>query len=86
MKEEKKEKKLITSPMKAIRAFCVECCGGSAHEVSLCPAKECQLYEFRFGKNPYRSKREMSEEQKAAASERLRLAREKKNANQVDTD
>jgi len=78
MKEEKKEKKLITSPMKAIRAFCVECCGGSAHEVSLCPAKECQLYEFRFGKNPYRSKREMSEEQKAAASERLRLAREKK--------
>ena len=80
------EKKLITNPIKAIRAFCVECCGGSAHEVSLCPAKECQLYEFRFGKNPYRSKREMSEEQKAAASERLRLAREKKNANQVDTD
>ena len=86
MKTESKEKKLITNPIKAIRAFCVECCGGSAHEVSLCTATECQLYEFRFGKNPYRSKREMSEEQRAAASERLRQAREKKNANQDDTD
>ena len=73
------DKKVITNPIKAIRAFCVDCCGGSAHEVSLCTSKNCQLYECRSGKNPYRSKRELTEEQKAAASERLRLAREKKN-------
>ena len=78
--KEATEKKLITNPIKAIRAFCVECCGGSAHEVSLCPSKDCQLYEFRSGKNPYRSTRELTDEQKAAASERLRLAREKKNS------
>ena len=67
----------IRNPVKAIRAFCVECCGGSSNEVKLCPATECQLYAFRFGKNPYRTKREMTEEQRAAASERLRKAREK---------
>lgn len=68
----------IRNPVKAIRAFCVECCGGSSNEVKLCPATECQLYAFRFGKNPYRTKREMSEEQKAAAAERLRRARKQK--------
>ena len=72
------ENKLITNPMKAIRAFCVECCGGSPNEVKLCPAQNCQLYAFRSGKNPYRSKRELTDEQRAAAAERLRQAREKK--------
>ena len=64
---------------KAIRAYCLACAGGSAHEVKLCPALECELHPFRFGKNPYRPKREMSEEQKKAVAERFKEARKEKN-------
>ncbi len=66
------------NPVKAIRAYCLNCCLESANEVRNCPAEDCQLWHFRMGKNPYRTKREMSEEQKAAAVERLRLAKERK--------
>lgn len=65
-----------TNPVKAIRAFCVDCCGGSTNEVKLCPSVRCALYPFRFGRNPYRTKRELTEEQRVAAAERLRIARE----------
>lgn len=68
----------IRNPVKAIRAKCIDCCAGSSNEVKLCPAKDCPLYAFRFGKNPYRTVREMTEEQRAAAVERLRQAREQK--------
>jgi len=40
------------SPLKSIRAFCLDCCGGSANEVRLCVSKNCVLYPFRFGKLP----------------------------------
>lgn len=36
-------------PLKAIRAKCLDCCGGSAKEVRLCTAKDCLLYLYRFG-------------------------------------
>lgn len=62
------------SPVKAIREFCLECCGGSSNDVRSCTAPHCQLYAFRFGKNPY-LKREMTEEQKEAAKARLAEAR-----------
>ena len=68
-------KETIISPVKAIRAKCIDCCCGSAHEVRLCTCEDCALWAFRFGKNPYLH-REMTEEQKAAAAERLRKARE----------
>lgn len=68
----------VTSPLKAIRAKCVECCGDSVQEVKYCTSKRCPLHEWRFGKNPYR-KREMTEEQKQASAERLKKAREAKN-------
>lgn len=70
--------KNATSPLKAIRLFCVECCGGSSNEVKLCPSEKCALHNFRFGKNPFRAKRELSDEQRAKAAERLRKAREHK--------
>lgn len=60
---------------KAIRAYCLDCCGDSANEVKLCPAKECPLWDFRFGKNPNRPKREMSEEQMQRVTENLAKAR-----------
>ena len=62
---------VIMSPMKAIRANCIECCGNQVSEVRLCTATECPLYPFRMGKNPYRKKREYTEEEKAAMRERL---------------
>ena len=45
------EEKRVT-PLRAIRAKCLDCMCGSASEVSLCPSNGCPLYGFRFGKNP----------------------------------
>ena len=61
---------------KAIRAYCLDCCGGSANEVKLCPAKECPLWDFRFGKNPNKQKRELTEEQRQVLTERLKKMHE----------
>ena len=63
------------NPVKAIRKKCIECSGGSRSEIEKCVIKDCALYPFRFGRNPFRSAREMSDEQKAAAVQRLALAR-----------
>ena len=65
-----------TSPLKAIRENCLDC-NGTASEVKLCPCTDCALWPFRFGKNPY-SKRKLSDEQRAAAAERLKQARAKR--------
>ncbi len=42
------------SPIKALRARCVDCCGGSPREVRLCPAVGCPAWPFRMGKSPWR--------------------------------
>ena len=49
------------SPLKAIRAKCLDCSGGHPKEVRLCPVKACQVYEFRMGRNPRRKRRVVSE-------------------------
>ena len=67
------------NPTKAIRAKCLDCCCGQASEVKKCPAEHCPLYPFRFGKNPFRQKRELTDEQRQIAAERLKAARERKN-------
>ena len=59
------------SPLKAIKAYCYECSGGQREEVKHCAVKNCELYAFRSGKNPYRKKRELSQEQKDAIRMRL---------------
>lgn len=41
-----------TTPMKAIRAKCLECSNGQYSEVRLCPAVNCPLYAYRLGKRP----------------------------------
>ena len=66
------------NPVKVIRDKCIDCCAGSSKEVELCAVKKCPLWPFRFGKNPYREKRELSEEEKAAVRERLASGRKKK--------
>lgn len=40
------------TPMKAIRAKCLDCSANNFNEVRLCPVKECPLYPYRFGKRP----------------------------------
>jgi hypothetical protein len=71
------------SPVKAIREFCLECCGGNSNDVKFCTAPRCPLYAFRFGKNPY-IKREMTEEQKNAAKARLAEARNRRADHDTD--
>ena len=60
-----------TNPVKAIREMCIECMGGGCpSELILhCPSKECALYEFRLGKNPYR--KPPSEKKLASAMENM---------------
>lgn len=64
------------NPVKCIRLKCRDCTNNQVAEIDNCTVKTCALYPFRFGKNPYRSKREMSDEQKEAAKIRLQRARE----------
>lgn len=79
MNENRKEdtEKAITSPLKAIKAKCLDCCCGDRTEVKDCPAKDCPLWMFRLGKNPNRkkTKRFLTDEQKEAAKVRLAKAR-----------
>lgn len=63
------------NPVKAIRLKCLDCCAGSSQEVDKCTAKKCPIYPFRYGKNPFRTKREMSEEQKERLKEQLARGR-----------
>lgn len=55
----------------SIRAKCVDCCGGSPSEARKCVAVRCPLWPYRTGANPFRVKRALSDDQKAALKERL---------------
>lgn len=74
----------ITNPVKAIRAKCLDCCCGQQNEVALCPSADCPLHPFRFGKNPYRTKRVYTEEQLAELRARMqKCADAKKQVNKT---
>lgn len=40
------------TPMKAIRAKCLDCCVYQIAEVRLCTAKNCPLWPYRMGHRP----------------------------------
>lgn len=42
----------VRTPLKAIRAKCLDCSGGSVLEVRECPVKTCALFPYRMGKRP----------------------------------
>lgn len=42
------------TPLKAIRAKCLDCSCFQSREVKLCTMTECSLYIYRFGHNPAR--------------------------------
>lgn len=60
-----------------IRAKCLDCCGGQPSEVRRCVLTSCPLWPYRMNTNPFGG-REMSDEQRAAAAERLAHARASK--------
>lgn len=62
---------MATNPVKAIREKCLDCCCGSFTEVEKCTVTKCALYPFRFGKNPYRQPRVLTDEQRAEMAARL---------------
>lgn len=75
--------KKAKTPQKAIKLFCRECMGMDRREkaqianvelVRDCVDPMCPLFDFRLGKNPFKTW-QMSEEQKKAAVERLTLLR-----------
>lgn len=46
----------MLTPIKSIRAHCLDCCGGSPQEVRLCPVEKCPLYPYRMGRRPRQGK------------------------------
>jgi len=42
------------TPLKAIRAKCLDCSAGQPSEVRKCPIDNCPLFTYRFGHNPSR--------------------------------
>ena len=45
-------KKLVPTPIKAIRLKCLDCCCGSTKEIRLCPSLDCPNWPYRLGKRP----------------------------------
>ncbi len=46
----------ILTPIKAIRAKCIDCSCGSLREVRECHMKDCTLWPYRMGKRPKNDK------------------------------
>jgi hypothetical protein len=40
------------TPIRAIRAKCIDCCAGQPKEVRLCSIEKCPLYPYRMGHRP----------------------------------
>ena len=63
----------VLTPLKAIRAKCLDCCGGQAYEVRLCTVEKCALHPYRMGHRPKVDKSidEESGDEKTARSSRF---------------
>ena len=42
----------MLTPIKAIRAKCLDCCGGDKQEVRMCPVSDCPIFPYRMGHRP----------------------------------
>ena len=51
-KRERRMRVTKITPMKAIRAKCIDCSCGEKKEVRLCPIEWCPLWPYRMGKRP----------------------------------
>lgn len=61
--------------LRAIRLKCYDCSSYNIIEIKECPVKECPLYPFRQGNNPFR-KRTLTDEQRKKIGERLNKAKQ----------
>lgn len=51
-----------STPVKAIRSKCMDCCVGSAGEVRKCVTFKCALWPFRMGVSPFYGRSAAAEE------------------------
>lgn len=61
-----------TNVLRAIKLKCLDCSSYNTNEIKECPVKNCPLYPFRLGNNPFRKKKELSEEERTKLSERMK--------------
>lgn len=47
-----RENTKVLTPIKAIRAKCLDCCCGQCKEVRECPNEYCALWPYRMGHRP----------------------------------
>ena len=66
------------TPLKAIRAKCLDCSTGSRAEVEHCPITDCPLYPYRKGRNPYRKSRQLTATEREILCDRMKALREKR--------
>lgn len=71
---------MANTPLSAIKAFCISCMGDQPRLVKDCSTKSCPLWPYRTGHNT-NVKRQMTDEQRQLAAERMKKAREAKNSN-----
>ena len=61
------------SPLQAIKRKCLyDCCAGDTTEYRECKNKSCWLYPFRLGHNPYRKKKDYTDEELKIMRERIK--------------
>jgi hypothetical protein len=65
-----------TSPIKALRLRCIDCCSGSVVEVARCVATSCPSWPFRLGASPWR--KELSETERQRRSDQAKRMRASK--------
>ena len=65
----------LKSPLKTIRAHCLDC-SGTSKEVELCTVTICKLWPYRFGKAVNRAPRVYTDEQREKLRQRLAASRE----------
>ena len=58
-------------PLKAIRKHCLECVGKCREEVRTCTGTDCWLWPYRFGTNPFRKDKPLTETEKQTRIRRL---------------
>lgn len=74
---DKNEDQKILTPLRAIRAKCIDCSAGSMKEVRECVMLDCPLYPYRLGKSPNRKPRILTDEEREALRQRMAKMREK---------
>jgi hypothetical protein len=72
------------TPLKVIRARCLDCCAGSAAEVRTCTAVHCPSWPYRMATSPWR--KELSPEEKKRRGDHARKMRAAKTKDDISKD